>query len=177
MLFKPILERSQDIDTGLQIALAGSMHLRTDLRCCLSAGAALVMLRQTCQGTADEVVHLRFPHIVPSLVLRLIWDSIRIYITNSHCSLVLDISLRVNTCSKIRAYRNRTNVTSSPFLFSRCTIFAFKFSALSIAIGRGKRLVKVSLLTLLWHVSSRCDDRAVFGFSESSNTSKYFSIV
>ena len=72
MLFKPILERRQDVDTDLQITLAGSMHLRTSLHCCLSAGAALALLRQTYQGTADEVVHLRPPHIIPSLVTRLI---------------------------------------------------------------------------------------------------------
>lgn len=71
MLFEPILERSQDVDTDLQIMLARSMQLRTGLHCCLSAGAALAMLRQTYQGTADKAVNLRLPHRVPLLVPRL----------------------------------------------------------------------------------------------------------
>ena len=51
--------------------LAGSMHLRTDPHCCLSAGAALAMLRQIYQATAGEVVPLRLPHIVLSLFSKL----------------------------------------------------------------------------------------------------------
>ena len=68
MLFQPILERSQDVDADLQIMLAGSMYLRADLHCCPFVGAALAMLRQTHQGIAGEVVHLRLLRTGPLLI-------------------------------------------------------------------------------------------------------------
>ena len=57
--------------------LAGLMYLRTVLHCCLFAGAALAILRQTYQGIADRVVRLRLLHTVPSLVPRLTGGSDR----------------------------------------------------------------------------------------------------